>query len=90
MVDTWCNVVLPGTTRRARGRLVSHEGDLLLLSPGPVVRNLGPFSAIDLRSRSATLEDGVVVRWSATCSCGWPLSLKGPVENILVKAQVVA
>jgi hypothetical protein len=85
-IDTWCFAQAPDGKRR-RGRLVEHGSRLLLLTAGPTVLDLGALATYDLRAKTATTDEGVI-RWQHTCSCGWPTSLKGPVDAILAKVKV--
>lgn len=80
-LDSWCYVKLPDG-RKTRGRLVARDDELLLFRSGPTLERFA-LQGIDLKMKQATLADGQVVSWRPSCSCGWPTSLKGPVEPLL-------
>lgn len=84
-LDTWGQVRRPAGTR-TRGRLVVRDREVLLLtvaSAGVAVERweLGD-GGVDLRSKTVATTDGPL-RWQASCTCGQPFRLKGPLEKVL-------
>lgn len=80
-LDSWCYVRLPDG-RKTRGRLVARDDELLLFKAGPTLERFA-LSSLNVPARSAVTVDGATISWQKSCSCGWPASLKGPVELLL-------
>lgn len=94
MIDIWCDVTVDGERRR-RGRLIEDSEDanrLVFFQPNKRIDSF-EISSVDKAGRTATLEDGRQLSWSARCAtCSQPQALKGPAAQLLerYRAQVSA
>lgn len=81
-IDEWCVLQVDGE-KRVRGRLLQTSPTELVLVAGVADVRRFQVTSANGPSRHAVLDDGRSVRWTRTCGCGQPASLKGPAARLL-------